>query len=334
MTDGPGAPPPRLGRRRGGGLWRRRRRRTGRRQHTEQDHTPSRALEHPGTIPQVRHAPRVFESARLRGGATLATVGEMSRLARARLVCSAAAALLAGALGAGCGSSSPVDKNFGTDLGADFRAPITDAGSDGDTNVTPEASVDGTGTGGTTGTGGSGSGAPAPRAAVGRRAPAVQPETPGRPAQGHEGHGHQPQFVRKKIVEEPMQVVCATCQLSFDAPEGATGLVCPICRGPLRPQAAAGSEGDGAARRRRMERRRSRRSDCHPERASRLGAGRGPWPAQTVMRPSARFTCWPAASRTRIYQGKATDDALDWLRADKPTRFRVELRLPNPSTAT
>jgi len=37
-----------------------------------------------------------------------------------------------------------------------------------------------------------------------------------------------------------MQVVCATCQLSFDAPEGATGLVCPICRGPLRPQSADG----------------------------------------------------------------------------------------------
>ena len=47
-----------------------------------------------------------------------------------------------------------MDKNFGTDLGADFRAPITDAGSVGDTNVTPEASVDGTGTDGTTGAGG------------------------------------------------------------------------------------------------------------------------------------------------------------------------------------
>jgi hypothetical protein len=78
----------------------------------------------------------------------------MSRSARARLICSAAAALLAGALGGACGSSPPTDKNFGTDLGADFRAPITDAGSVGDTNVTPEASVDGTGTGGTTGTGG------------------------------------------------------------------------------------------------------------------------------------------------------------------------------------
>ena len=72
------------------------------------------------------------------------------------MVCSAAAALLVAALGAGCGSSPPTDKNFGTDLGADFRAPITDAGRCriGDTNVTPEASVDGTGAGGTTSVGG------------------------------------------------------------------------------------------------------------------------------------------------------------------------------------
>jgi hypothetical protein len=78
----------------------------------------------------------------------------MSRSARARLICSATAALLAGALGGACGSSPPTDKNFGTDLGADFRAPITDAGSVGDTNVTPDALVDGTG--GTAGTGGTG----------------------------------------------------------------------------------------------------------------------------------------------------------------------------------
>ena len=38
-----------------------------------------------------------------------------------------------------------------------------------------------------------------------------------------------------------MQVVCGNCQLSFDAPDGATGLVCPICRGPLRAQSADGS---------------------------------------------------------------------------------------------
>jgi hypothetical protein len=64
------------------------------------------------------------------------------------------AALLAGALAGGCGSSPPTDLNFGTNLGADFRAPIVDASSDGATNVTPEASVGGAGTGGTTGAGG------------------------------------------------------------------------------------------------------------------------------------------------------------------------------------
>ena len=41
-----------------------------------------------------------------------------------------------------------------------------------------------------------------------------------------------------------MQVVCGNCQLSFQAPEGAAALMCPICRSPLRPAQAAG---DGAA---------------------------------------------------------------------------------------
>ena len=39
-----------------------------------------------------------------------------------------------------------------------------------------------------------------------------------------------------------MQVTCANCQLTFDAPEGTTGLVCPICRNPLQVDAG----GDGA----------------------------------------------------------------------------------------
>ncbi len=38
-----------------------------------------------------------------------------------------------------------------------------------------------------------------------------------------------------------MQVSCGNCQLSFEAPEGATGLVCPICRGPLLPKSADGA---------------------------------------------------------------------------------------------
>src|ERR1041384_2836693 len=38
-----------------------------------------------------------------------------------------------------------------------------------------------------------------------------------------------------------MQVSCGNCQLSFDAPEGATGLVCPTCPGPLLPKSADGA---------------------------------------------------------------------------------------------
>jgi hypothetical protein len=130
-----------------------------------------------------------------------------------------------------------------------------------------------------------------------------------------------------------MQVVCATCQLSFDAPEGATGLVCPICRGPLRPQAAAGTEGDGAGKK-----------------AQEWSGGDLDDLIAILSAPavSARVEVLGKAGETTgdavigevhllaggvsdsIYQGKATDDALDRLRADKPTRFRVELRLPNP----
>jgi hypothetical protein len=76
----------------------------------------------------------------------------MLRSARARLVRSAAAALLAGALGVACSSSPPTDKNFGTNLGADFRAPNIDAGSD--TNMTLEGGA--AGQGGAAGAAGSG----------------------------------------------------------------------------------------------------------------------------------------------------------------------------------
>ncbi len=84
-------------------------------------------------------------------------------MARARLFCAATAVFFSGALAVGCGSSPPVDQNLGTNLGADFRAPITDAGATGDSNVTPESGVGGAagsgGTGGgTAGTGGAGAG--------------------------------------------------------------------------------------------------------------------------------------------------------------------------------
>jgi hypothetical protein len=130
-----------------------------------------------------------------------------------------------------------------------------------------------------------------------------------------------------------MQVLCSTCQLSFDAPEGATGLVCPICRGPLRPQAAPGAEGAAAAR---------------------AGGDSVDWTGGDLDDLIAILSAPAVSARVQvlgasgdavigevhllaggvsdsIYGGKATDDALDRLRADKPTRFRVEQRLPNPT---
>jgi hypothetical protein len=128
-----------------------------------------------------------------------------------------------------------------------------------------------------------------------------------------------------------MQVVCATCQLSFDAPEGATGLVCPICRGPLRPQATPGIDGEG---------------DGGSKTAHEWSGGDLDDLIAILSAPavSARVEVLGATGDAAvgevhllaggvsdsIYQGKATDDALDRLRADKPTRFRVDQRLPNP----
>ena len=127
-----------------------------------------------------------------------------------------------------------------------------------------------------------------------------------------------------------MQVSCGNCQLSFDAPEGATGLVCPICRGPCCPSPPTA-----------------------PRRPPRRGAD---WSGgdlddliAILSAPalSARVEVLGAAGDTAIgevhllaggvsdalFGGKSTDDALDKLRAAKPTRFRVEQRLRTLPTA-
>jgi hypothetical protein len=126
-----------------------------------------------------------------------------------------------------------------------------------------------------------------------------------------------------------MQVSCGNCQLSFDAPEGASGLVCPICRGPLLPKSA-----DGAAPAAKTGPQDWSGGDLDDLIAILSG------PAL-----SARVEVLGASGDTAVgevhllaggvsdalYGGKSTDDALDKLRAGKPTRFRVEQRLPNPT---
>jgi hypothetical protein len=125
-----------------------------------------------------------------------------------------------------------------------------------------------------------------------------------------------------------MQVSCGNCQLSFDAPEGGTGLVCPICRGPLLAKSA-----DGAA---------------PATKAAQDWSGGDLDDLIAILSApalSARVEVLGATGDAAIgevhllaggvsdalYGGKSTDDSLDKLRAAKPTRFRVEQRLPNPA---
>ena len=124
-----------------------------------------------------------------------------------------------------------------------------------------------------------------------------------------------------------MQVVCGNCQLSFQAPEGAAGLMCPICRSPLRPAQAAG---DGAANQNLVEWSGGSLDDL----VAYLSG-----PATAV-----RIEVLPATGDTAVgevhllaggisetlYAGKSTDDALDKLRGVNNPRFRLETRLPNP----
>jgi hypothetical protein len=126
-----------------------------------------------------------------------------------------------------------------------------------------------------------------------------------------------------------MQVVCGNCQLNFQAPEGATGLVCPICRSPLAPQAAAGD--GGATAKKPIEWNGGTLDDIIA--------------ILTAPAICARVEVLPAAGDAAagevhllaggvsdaIFAGQSTDDALDRLRAVSPARFRIEQRLPNPT---
>jgi hypothetical protein len=126
-----------------------------------------------------------------------------------------------------------------------------------------------------------------------------------------------------------MQVVCGDCQLTFDAPEGTTGLVCPICRNPLQVDA-----GGGAAKPA------SRLIDWNGGALTDLIA------LLSAPAVSARVEVIPLGADSAIgevhlvaggvsdsiYDGQATDDALDKLLTITPARFRVEPRLPHPTT--
>ena len=125
-----------------------------------------------------------------------------------------------------------------------------------------------------------------------------------------------------------MQVTCGNCQLSFDAPEGASGLVCPICRGPLLPKSG---DGAGPATKGPMDWSGGDLDDLIAMLSAPALSAR-----VEVLGPSGdaaigEVHLLAGGVSDALYAGKSTDDALDKLRAAKPTRFRVEQRLPNPT---
>jgi hypothetical protein len=125
-----------------------------------------------------------------------------------------------------------------------------------------------------------------------------------------------------------MQVSCGNCQLSFDAPEGASGLVCPICRGPLLPKSG---DGAGPATKGPMDWSGGDLDDLIAMLSAPALSAR-----VEVLGPSGdaaigEVHLLAGGVSDALYSGKSTDDALDKLRAAKPTRFRVEQRLPNPT---
>jgi hypothetical protein len=128
-----------------------------------------------------------------------------------------------------------------------------------------------------------------------------------------------------------MQVVCGNCQLNFDAPDGATGLLCPICRTPLRPEAA----GDGAGK-----------AAAEPATVDWSGGTLDDLIALlSAPAVSARVEVMPATGGAAVgevhllaggvsealWGGQSVDDALDKLRGVVPARFKIEPRLPNPA---
>ena len=127
-----------------------------------------------------------------------------------------------------------------------------------------------------------------------------------------------------------MQVSCGNCQLSFDAPDGATGLVCPICRGPLLPKSAEGAS-PAAAKSAAQDWSGGDLDDLIAILSAPALSARVEVLGATGDAAIGEVHLLAGGVSDALFGGKSTDDSLDKLRAAKPTRFRVEQRLPNPA---
>ncbi|HEX2660981.1 MAG TPA: hypothetical protein VHU40_22025 [Polyangia bacterium] len=126
-----------------------------------------------------------------------------------------------------------------------------------------------------------------------------------------------------------MQVVCANCQLSFQAPDGAAGLVCPICRSPLQAPEGGGGEAPAAPTRQVLDWAGGSLDDLvallsGPASSARIEV-------LTAGKSLGEVHVIAGGVSEALFEGKSTHDALDKLRAAKNTEFRVEPRLPNPA---
>jgi hypothetical protein len=127
-----------------------------------------------------------------------------------------------------------------------------------------------------------------------------------------------------------MQVVCANCQLSFQAPDGAAGLMCPICRSPLKPPESAGNTAAPAPQI--VEWSGGTIDDL-------IALMSGPaWSARIEVfptgaeQPVGEIHVIAGGVSDALFKGASTHDALDDLRAATTAggRFRIEPRLPSP----
>jgi hypothetical protein len=125
-----------------------------------------------------------------------------------------------------------------------------------------------------------------------------------------------------------MQVVCGNCQLNFQAPDGASGLVCPICRSPLRPAQAST---DGAANKNILEWDGGSLNDLMAILTAPALAVRVEVVPAGSDAPVGEVHLLAGGVSEALYGGVSTEDALDKLRAVSPARYRIEPRLPNPA---
>src|SRR3569832_368673 len=127
-----------------------------------------------------------------------------------------------------------------------------------------------------------------------------------------------------------MQVVCSNCQLSFQAPDGATGLVCPICRIPLRAP-----EGSGPVETAPAKQVLDWSGGSLDDLVALLSAPA--WSARIEVLPASganavgEVQVIAGGVSDAIYEGKSTHESLDKLRAVPHAKFRIEPRLPNPA---